>query len=384
MKKNLIIISPYPKTSKYSHASSALASFNKNIADQLKIDTNIAILADNENKKDNVIKAWTKNDIFSYFKLLGIVASFGNIKDVLIQFEWGVFGQSILFVILFPFFLFSLKLLGKKSYVILHGVSFNFKSIFGHGLKTRLLNMGSYIFYSLVCVLGNKIIVTENYFKRILSKLPFTKEKIIYIPHGVDTLFKSKNKRNIKKISLGCFGFLHPYKGPKKLLDIFTTINYRKYFLTFFGGPSPSIEKNREYKNYLDKFNKKARIFKIKVTGFIKDKALSNSFNKTDLIIFPYSTFISSSGMLAMAFSFEKPFILSKPLAGYFESQDFVDSLKQTGLKKEDFLFDFNKESFEKRLNWAKNNLKKLSEFSRIMKEKRSWEKISKQYEKLI
>ena len=38
----------------------------------------------------------------------------------------------------------------------------------------------------------------------------------------------------------------------------------------------------------------------------------------------------------------------------------------------------------KKALNWAKKNLDKLANFSRIMKEKRAWKKISKQYEKLL
>ena len=52
MKKNLIIITPYPKTGKYSHETSALASFNKNLVDILKTQYNIVILADNENNKN--------------------------------------------------------------------------------------------------------------------------------------------------------------------------------------------------------------------------------------------------------------------------------------------------------------------------------------------
>ncbi len=94
--------------------------------------------------------------------------------------------------------------------------------------------------------------------------------------------------------------------------------------------------------------------------------------------------FFSSSGPLSLVFSFEKPFLLSCPLEGYFESPDFAEALKETGLKKEDFIFDFEKESFKKRLEWAKKNLHKLSQFSRIMKEKRSWQNVARLYEKIF
>ena len=384
MKNNLIIISPYPKTTKYSHVLSALASFNKNLVDKLKTRYNLVILADNENKKDHAVKTWEKNDFFNYFKLVKAIVGYKNSQNILIQFEWVVFGRNIFFVGFFPVFLLALKLLGKKTHVVLHGVNFDFKPIFGTGLKTKLLNTGSYVFYSLVCLLTRKIIVTENHFKKQLLKLPFTENKVIFIPHGVDTLFKKQNKKNFKKINLGYFGFLHPYKGPKLLLDLFTTINYGEYSLTFFGGESPNLMKNKDYQTYMKNFYLNAKKLGVKITGFVEENKLGKYFNEVDLVIFPYHSFISSSGMLAMTFSFEKPFILSRPMIGYFDSPDFSEALKETGFKKEDFIFDFNQESFEYRLNWARKNLTQLVNFSRIMKEKRDWKKISKQYETLL
>ena len=133
-------------------------------------------------------------------------------------------------------------------------------------------------------------------------------------------------------------------------------------------------------KNLSNEINRK----KIITTGFVPEKKIAGYFSNTDLVILPYKMFFSSSGPLSLAFSFEKPFILSRPLIGYFDSPDFLEALRQTGLKKEDFIFDLNKVSFEHRLNWAKNNLDKLANFSRIMKEKRDWKTVAKQYEKLF
>jgi len=384
MKNNLIIISPYPKTTKYSHALSALASFNKNLVDQLKTQYDLVILADNENKKDQAVKAWKKNDLLNYFKLTKIIASYKYIQNVLIQFEWGVFGRNIFFVGFFPIFLLILKLLSKKIRVVLHGVNFDFKTIFGSKLKTNILNAGSYVFYSFVCLLSNKVIVTENYFKKQLLKLPFTKDKVIFIPHGVDNIVSNKQNTYDEKINLGYFGFLHPYKGPEILMDLYKGVDKTKFSLNFFGGVSSNLEKDKNYQRYLKDLYDQAKQLQVKISGFVKEKDLAKYFGQVDIVIFPYPAFISSSGMLAMTFSFKKPFILSRPMEGYFESPDFSEALKEADLKKEDFIFDFNQESFEYRLNWAKNNLDKLANFSRIMKEKRAWKKITKQYEKLL
>jgi|SRR3989344_1575815 len=384
MKNKLIIISPHPKTGKYSHAVSALASFNKNLVDELKIRYDLVILADNKNKKDQAVKAWEKNDFSNYFKLAKIIVGYKNSQDVLIQFEWGVFGKNIFFIGFFPVFLLILKLLGKKPSVVLHGVNFDFKTIFGSGLKTNILNSGSYVFYSLICLLASKIIVTENYFKKQLLKLPFAKDKVIFIPHGVDNANINKQNKNDRKINLSYFGFLHLYKGPKILMDLYKNVDKTKFSLNFFGGASSNLVKDKLYQSYLKELDDQAKQLKVKISGFVKEKDLAKYFGQVDLVIFPYPAFISSSGMLAMTFSYEKPFILSRPMIGYFESPDFSEALKEADLKKEDFIFDFDQKSFEYRLNWAKKNLDKLINFSRIMKEKRAWKKISKQYEKLL
>ncbi|MGB9883582.1 MAG: glycosyltransferase, partial [Microgenomates group bacterium] len=345
----------------------------------------IAILADNENKKEGTKKVWTKNNLLNYFYLIKEIFRYKNTINVLIQFEWGVFGKNIFFVFFFPLFLFILRILGKKPIVVSHGVNFNFKPIFGKKLTSYLLNFGSYLFYFFTCSFAYKIVVTENHFKKELSKLPFVSNKIIFIPHGVDTNFKKQNKKNkSSKINLGYFGFLHPYKGPKILLDLFINIKNNNLSLSFFGGESPNLKQDRDYQKYLKKFYEKAQNNNITVTGFVDKNNLEDYFNKTNVVIFPYIAFISSSGMLSLTFSFEKPFILSRPLEGYFESEDFAQALQETGLKKQDFIFDLNKRSFEKRLLWAKNNLEKLSQFSKIMKQKRSWDKIAKKYLEIL
>ncbi len=378
MKNKILIISPYPKKGTYSHRKSALASFSKNLVNSLKARFKIIILDDQN--------TWKKNDLFNYFNLLKTVLKHKDIKNILIQFEWTVFGNNIFFILMFPFFLLLLKLIGKNTYVVLHGVNFKFERIFGCNFKSYVLNIGSYIFYTLTCIFSKKVIVTENYFKKKLFQLPFCKNKVVYIPHGVDIKLGKKMKKNKKpiKIRLGYFGYLNPYKGPKELLDLFTSINQNSYSLTFYGGMSLNLKKHKDYLTYIKDLISQAKKNKIKITEFIKENKLNNYFNEVDLIIFPYRAFISSSGILAMTFSFEKPFILSRPLEGYFESPDFSQALKETGLKKEDFIFDFNKESFKKRLEWAKKNLNKLSQFSRIMKEKRIWENVARLYEKIL
>ncbi len=381
----LIIISSHPKKNLHTHKESALASFNKNLTKKLKSKLNFVILADNENKKDKAIKVWKKNDLFSFLRIINKILKYKDYQKILIQYEWNLFGNNFVFIFLFVFFLFFIRLFNKKIFIVLHGVNFDFTSVFGKNIKSYFLNVGSWFFYFLVILMVDKVIVTEKKFKDILEKKYFKKNKIVFIPHGVE------EKRNIKKnfktkkvINLGFLGFLNPYKGPLELIELFNQVKTDKVSLTFYGGVSKNLLNNKDYQKYLKKIYSLAKKINVKITGFLDEKQISKVFNWTDLIIFPYKSFLSSSGMLALTFLYEKPFILSRPLEGYFESPDFKEALKETGLKKEDFIFDFNKKSFEQRLQWARNNLEKLSQFSKAMKEKRSWDKIAKIYLQIL
>lgn len=371
---NLLIISPTPSGSKYSSKTSALASFNQNLIEGLKIS----------NKKINIRIVDIPRSRLVFIKLLFTLLSLPNSQKIIIQYEWNVFGQGVYYLIQFPLFLLILKLFGKKILVVSHAVCFDFIPIFGHKLTSYFFNIFSKIFYFLVVVFSYKVVVTEQELKNRLQKI-INNNRIIFIPHGVDINFIKKFPyKTSSNFTLGCFGFLHPYKGSLQLLNLYLPLKNNPAFfslkLIFVGGESFNLKKDRSYQLFLNEFYKKAKENNIEVTGFVEEEELKNYYSLCDLIVLPHPVFISSSGVLAMTFSFEKPFILSRPLEGYFESPDFDEALKETGLKKEDFIFDLTPESFQKRLAWARKNLDKLSAFSKTMKEKRRWEKMAEKY----
>jgi glycosyltransferase involved in cell wall biosynthesis len=237
------------------------------------------------------------------------------------------------------------------------------------------------MYYWLICCLSKKTIVLEKIFKKRLTNLKINDKKIFVILHPVDNNLKLEIQKKAKNNSLLYFGYLTWYKGIDWLIE---NIN-KKMNLTIAGGPSPTLKNKSHYKNFLKKIIENIKQRKnIKITGFVKERQLPKYFQSNKICVLPYRVMMSSSGPLSFCFSFEKPFILSRPLEGYFESEDFSQALKETGLRKEDFIFNFNIESFEKRLKWAKNNLKKLSHFSKIMKEKRSWDKVARMYLKVL
>lgn len=384
--KKILIISPYAKAGKYAHRESALASFNLNLVSRFGKKIKAIILSDSEDRQNSVYKSWSKNDPATYQNIIKSVSKYPEIQTVLIQFEWGVFGKSLLYVVLFPALILALKLMGKKPLIVLHGVNFRFENIFGRNFKSYFLNAGGWIFYTISTLLSHKVIVTESFFKHKIERLPFCKNKVEFIPHGVDSQINAnKNRKKLSpRLELGYFGFINPYKGPDRLLRLYEKADRNKYGLSLYGGFSPNLINDYGYQNYVKSIKKTAKSLGVKISGFLEESQIKNAFLKTDLVIFPYPVFISSSGMLAMTFAYEKPFLISKPLSGYFQSPDFTEALRKAGLSKKDVCFDFNQKDFTDRLLWAKKNLNKLILLSRIMKKARDWRLIAKKYEKIL
>lgn len=361
--KKIIIVSSYPSKLKiHDEKTVGVASYTKNLLLSLKKnkkDLGVEVLAEYFDKKESYVengikveRLWKRNSIISLFSLLKLLVCKKE-KQIIFSFEAYMFGD-IFINIFFFLMLVALKIFGKKIIIIFHQVVKELK-----------------FFYLPFLLLVDKVIIFENYFKNVL----WNSKKVIFIPHAVEDFNIKKQILNNENILY--FGYLSPYKGIDFLIEIWEK-NYGNLIIA--GGGNPNHMGNKKYHNFVKNILNKAKEKKIITTGFLPEEEIVKYFKKTSLVIFPYKMFFSSSGPLSLAFSFEKPFIFSRPLEGYFESPDFKEALKETGLKKEDFIFDFNKKSFEKRLQWARNNLEKLSQFSKAMKEKRSWDKIAKIY----
>jgi len=178
------------------------------------------------------------------------------------------------------------------------------------------------------------------------------------------------------------FGFLSPYKGANLLVEQWTKNKGERLILA--GGGNPNHMKDKGYARFVNNTLEKAKTIGILAPGFIPEKEIPLYFSATDLFILPYQVFMSSSGPLSMAFGFEKPVLLSHQLAGYFETDDMKETLKEAGLKPSDVIFDFDLNNLNQKLKWARKNMSKLRKFSLLMSEKRNWKNIGKMYLKVL
>lgn len=388
---DLLVISSYPEKHKIHGAKTVGgAMYAKNTLLAIKKqnpDIKIEVLAEKFDKAESYVddgditvnRIWQRNNIGSLFKLL-LASIRSKPQKILIEFEMFMFG-SLFYVGIFLLILGILKLVGKQNYVVLHQVVVDVNVFEKNKIKQLTYSAFRKIFYGYFNLVSKKIIVFEEHLRKNLGNFA----KVIVIPLAVEprTLLdqheaKRKLGLDINQKCLLYFGYISPYKG----IDTFIK-NYPKdinYKLIVAGGPNPNHALNPEYMSFVEKVKSDGDKIDAISTGFVDENDIGLYFSACDIVVLPYQTFMSSSGPLSLAFSYQKPVMFSDKLVNYFLAQDFKDRVKELGLKPADFIFDFTSESIRDRISYIDLNSQKFRQFSSNIKVDRSWETISQCY----
>lgn len=407
--EKLLVISSYPPKGGTHHKKIVgSASYAKNTVSSLPENVIITVLGEDladsrqaykEGKNVFVKRVWKRGHLYSYISLFKEILKHKNTENILFEFELAMFGGMFSLIPL-PFFLFALRLMGKKVTFVFHQVIIDIKEMHGHlnvsenGFYTDALNLLLYLFYLLTYKSASRIIVFDEIFKKGLTRFG-NPEKIIVIPHGVEEFNKvptkamARGKLGIRKndFMLLCFGFLAWYKGTDWMVNAFKAIEKenktkRKITLVVAGGPNPNHLDKAYYRKYIRNIQNECRKNNIILTGFVPEKKIPLYFQAADLVVVPYRTLMSASGPLSIAISFKKPFLVSRTLSNIFETEDMQEVLKHAKINKEDLVFDLNGEIVKKikALIRSKTLTKKASNLSLLLKKERAWKNIGKDY----
>ena len=333
-----------------------------------------------------ILPTYESNSLSFASQILSKVAKFNKLKNYLIQFEFSIYGGKKI-IPSFVLMLFGLRLFNKNITITLHQVTSNLNELSGHlglaknSFETRLLNLGLNVFYRLVGLLSNKVIVHDELLRSRLSRF-IESEKIEVIPHPVGDekvvkinpklVYKARKDLGFKKkdIVIGVYGYRSWYKGTdwiiKTIDDLSRSDTKLNLKLLVAGGDSPTLKKTKAYKNFsakLRKIVKKAGDV-VNVTGFIAENEVWKVFAASDFIVFPYRTRMSASGAYSLTLAYKKPFLVSRHFATGSEL-DFSENV-----------FDLNTFSFENKLKSLIRDTRKqkdiINSATKLNKE-RSW-----------
>lgn len=311
----------------------------------------------------HVKRIWQRNNILSWIGL-ATKAVTHTATDVLIAFELSMFG-GIISLFFIPLFIMVLRLAGKRVHVIAHHTITNLETVHGHTntkkgslielIGTKMIRW----FYRCLLVLSNDVVVFDEVFKQSLSQLS-NKQNICVIPHGVELVNKSistkqaRKKLNIEnnEIVIVSFGYLAWYKGTdwlvKTISNLPKTLQGKHIKLIIAGGPNPNRLDYPFYRRYVSSIETIAKQShgKIHVTGYVSEEDIELYYQAADVIVYPYRTVFSASGPLSLAFSYQKPFLVSHHMTGMFMTSDIQEIFSQQQLNPKDITFSLTNSSF--------------------------------------
>lgn len=408
---HLLVIASYPpQGEKHSKAIVGGAMYAKNTLEatqKASEDTmNILVLAESfqgkkesyEEDKIQIKRFWKKNSLTTFIDLTKEVLKHKKARTVVVEFELVMFGDALSLIPL-PLFLFVLRILNKRVVFVFHQVLGSVAEMSGHlnlpqrGLKTSIYSFLYTSIYFLLLTFSSESIVFEQILKERLHRLN-KRKKITVIPFGTE-VFSPRVSKEVARERLSLpkdayilfsFGFIAWYKGTDWLVNQFTNDQGLKtnnqLLLVIGGGPNPNHLHKPFYKKYIESVEQKSKEDGIIVTGFIEEEKMPLYFEASDIIVLPYRTLMSSSGPLSLAYSFQKPVLLSEPMAGLLKTRDMKEVFEESRLEKSDLFFPLD-DSFRGSLLQkiqTKDGIKRLEEFSKRIGEERSWEKIGQEY----
>ena len=340
---NIGIISLYPPKGSLHVENSGVASYTKNLVISINllhkfhlgIFANKLTQSNTENYNDDgieVCRCWEKGPFYPIQLLIEILKHKGIFDVIHIQHEYFLYGGA-LSAAMFPLLQLQLRILGKPTLVTMHNVvpisyfGTKFMKQNGLGGSSFILHYGLLLNTKLICRLSNKIIVHNEYFKKILiEQYHICADKIEIVPHGIEDRADIISQKDAKqmiaandKIVILFFGFLSGYKGLETLIDAFGLLSGSKYILIIAGGEHPRLKEDKKYLEYIQSLKIKAnKISKnIIFTGFVPENEISKYFCASDLVVLPYTVSMADSGPLAFSIAYNRPFIVSEAFKDY-------------------------------------------------------------------
>jgi glycosyltransferase involved in cell wall biosynthesis len=188
------------------------------------------------------------------------------------------------------------------------------------GVAYRLLQISTV----LLCQLAGRVIVHEEVFRQRLRRdYGVDLDRLCVVPHGTPAVAgKRPASRNSRRIL--AFGYLKWYKGIDIVLRAFRELQdeFPEWKLVIAGGLPFGLKTDHPHRHFLSELSSLAvsTDHQVEFTGYVDDADIPSLFSQADIVVFPYRVLFASSGPLALAIGFRRPFILSESMRALLPS----------------------------------------------------------------
>jgi glycosyltransferase involved in cell wall biosynthesis len=406
----LLVVSPYPKKGEtYSAGASGIASYTKNLV--INMDRPVVVLADYATKpttyreKNTLVTRCFQHDLKLWNNVFKIITQFKKAKQVLIQFDFSLYGSVTTSSLIVPFIA-LLKLKGYEVTITLHSVVTDVNGIsghlgltnsFAHKMKAKVMNRIFRTFYKTVGALCDNVVILEQALRQRLEK-QVPGKKITVVSHPVDSSLKPIAKSVArKKLGIGedeqvvlFFGYVNWFKGADFFAKAFakkSKILGKQARFVIAGGESITLKDQHYYQEYFKSTTQTINTSTaVEITGYVPQEKIPYYFSAADLVVFPYRYFMCASGVLSLVFSYHTPFVVSTAMTDMFKSPDFKKALKSSNLSTKDLVFSLTEKSLNTIVDGVLKNgrKKKLMTMGDSMRSARTYPAAAKQYERVI
>jgi len=409
----LLVVSSFPLLEEEIAQRNAVSRYTYLLLKNFPKNKKVVVVCETVTGQDNnpyllgknilVVPTYEQNNSNLFSDLNRVTNKFHLVNDVLIQFEFSLFGKELI-TFLLPFFFMWQKLKGKKIYTMFHQVVTDLSTLSGQvnleakTLKTFLINVVMKLFYLFFGLANEKVLVHDQFLADKLTGL-VSKNKLEIIPHGINGYKRfTQNKVKALKKQWGlnkndqvvlAYGYHSWYKGTDWLAKNFLQMKAdglvaKNCKLVLAGDVAPTQKNNPQLFSFYKNLHQLIRNNKdIIHTGFVPEDKVAEVFAISDLVVFPYRSRMSSSGALALALQYRKPIICSNYFVENLSTdliRKFTDSL---GINSTDYSFAMSYTSFVKVFSKVWHNSvdnKKMSKLGKLIANSQDWQVVGSQY----
>jgi glycosyltransferase involved in cell wall biosynthesis len=259
-----------------------------------------------------LLRVWTRGPRY----IMQVFSTLIREKPAVVHFqhEFFLYGGALT-ALMFPFLLLLTRLAGMRVVVTMHGVipkretNSKFAEAFFVTANPVILKLALGLTTMLISKFSNVIIVHSESLKKTLNldyNVPL--RKIHVIQHGIGDP-KPVTSAEYEEKSVLFFGNITPSKGLEVLIDAFEKIDVPDSKLIIAGSPHP---RGKKYFANIEQRIRQSPVSKnIVLTGYVKDEEIHRLFEKSSLVVFPYTCAVSCSGGLAFALQHHKPVVVT-------------------------------------------------------------------------